>query len=424
MLRKVFCDKKRECPISYDEFFSIGMSKNGYLSYIAHCDRLRSALMLKHYRDRNILSSKIKKEQSSIIDRIFQICFNELLDMLQEFCNDDLCLVDLAEDNITINSLVRFGLTYDGSMDVYRGGKDESPALLYSDFDRFRVTLEKVLCKLVNQDFPIFTIEIEPEMENMPLYELKLNAEREHDYEMYDRKPDFPTSSGKSADIFSWAEKAERYYYHQYFIDSYEGIEDEIAFREESIFDAHRHTLYIFKGNLPCKKKQHTLEPTKAVIDLPDINTCKAELDVLYCHECKRFYISETSYELYREKYGFLPICFDYDYDGYDSSAGYRLRAEKSPLMLCGYSVSKKNGLSRASRQKLLAWIMDHHIHGLEKPDIINHLELLIETNGINPNNADAREKWSDDLEFVHNYGIDDQLNVEIHNIVRKNRIR
>lgn len=420
MLREVFCKEIRKFPIPYNEFAQIGMSKNGYLLYIAQCDRLRSALILKahslqFYREGKA-KSKLKDERGSI-DKICQICFDELIDMLQTFCKDDLDITYLARKNISTDALYTMGLRYSGSTDFLFGlNDDESPFLLYSDFDRFRVFLEEVLYKLINRDFPIFTIEFEPKMEDLPLYQLKLDAERKYDYEHHDSEPDFPVDSGKSEDIFSWAEKAERYYNHQNFIFNHENIEDVIASKEKSIFDAHKHTLYIFKGSLSCKKEQHTLESTKAVVTLPDNNMHKAELDVFYCRECNKFYINETSYNLYRKKYGFLPVCFVYD-SRCGLPAGYSTRAEKSPLMLCGYSVSQKSGLSKNDREKLLAWIIDHHIHGLEKFDIITHLEFLIETNGNNPNNAMAKEKWKDDLRFVHNYAIDKQPNADINNI-------
>lgn len=176
MLKKVFFTEKRTEPISYEEFSAIGMSKAGYISYIAHCDRLRSALVLHYYADCGIVSSEIKKRKESIKD-ICQICLDELLRVLQCFCDDNINLADLAREQISVDSLL-YNMSYNGSMEVFLGKDAESPALLYVGFDCFRIYIEEILYKLVNHIFPIFSFDVDPDIEDMDLNILKIKAEQ------------------------------------------------------------------------------------------------------------------------------------------------------------------------------------------------------------------------------------------------------
>ena len=84
----------------------------------------------------------------------------------------------------------------------------------------------------------------------------------------------------------------------------------------------------------------------------------------------------------------------------------FNKRKEYSFLSLAGYSVRQNDGLSETERRNILINLL---YHGVTKHEIINHLSMLIETNGSNPRMYPARDKWISDLRFVRDYKIDEQ---------------
>ena len=76
--------------------------------------------------------------------------------------------------------------------------------------------------------------------------------------------------------------------------------------------------------------------------------------------------------------------------------------ARESILMQYGYNVSKVEGLSNESRQKILAIIIDNKI--LSKTEIISYLDFFINQRLSLNNMKDAVAKWKEDRKFVENY--------------------
>ena len=70
--------------------------------------------------------------------------------------------------------------------------------------------------------------------------------------------------------------------------------------------------------------------------------------------------------------------------------------------MQYGYNVSKVEGLSNESRQKILAIIIDNKI--LSKTEIISYLDFFINQRLSLNNMKDAVAKWKEDRKFVENY--------------------
>lgn len=170
-------------------------------------------------------------------------------------------------------------------------------------------------------------------------------------------------------------------------------------------------TLFIYKGNVLCHKHKHPLVPATAIIH--DKQDREIELDVEYCPVCKRYMLSFTSYEQYRERYGVLIGKMKMiSSNGYDGEFDM---ASESPLKLCGYNVSQSAGLTTATRQYLLAKIIHDGI--MSKIEVIHYLEHFINMNGAKPENALALEKWSEDLDFVHRYNKNIQPIVYIEQI-------
>jgi len=76
--------------------------------------------------------------------------------------------------------------------------------------------------------------------------------------------------------------------------------------------------------------------------------------------------------------------------------------------------VNKADGLSEITRQKILMSLMRI---GYSKYEIINYLDMLINTNGNKRNMSLAKKKWEQDLEFVRKYEMDKQRSVKIKKI-------
>lgn len=170
-------------------------------------------------------------------------------------------------------------------------------------------------------------------------------------------------------------------------------------------------TLFIYKGKVLCHTQKHPLVPATALIH--DDQDREIELDVEYCPTCKRYMLSYTSYEQYRERHGLL-IAKMKMISG-NSSGGEFDMASEGPLKLCGYNVSQAEGLSATTRQFLLAKIIHDGI--MTKLDVIHYLEQFINMNGAKKDNVLALEKWCDDLDFVHKYNNSTQPRVYIDKI-------
>lgn len=169
-------------------------------------------------------------------------------------------------------------------------------------------------------------------------------------------------------------------------------------------------TLYVYNGNIGCHKKHH-------------ISTYCAHIDsfdreigfyVEYCSECDKYLMKYADYSVYLKRYKFFPMkinrpryCFD------DFS-----RAETSELFDNGYSVSQEVGLSENQRHEILAFMIDYGI--MEQRKILNHIEMLIKTNGKAVNNEIALSKWENDKQFVLNYKLADKPLVKIGRIERR----
>lgn len=113
--------------------------------------------------------------------------------------------------------------------------------------------------------------------------------------------------------------------------------------------------------------------------------------------------------------YNFLPIHFEMVNHNGDFFIEHDVRAEASPLMLCGYSVSRKHNFSREYRHKVLERIICDGV--LSKYEIMKYLDMFIRINGQKYNMDVAVAKWEDDLKFVREYNFDKQRIVRIDKI-------
>ena len=161
--------------------------------------------------------------------------------------------------------------------------------------------------------------------------------------------------------------------------------------------------LYIYRGNIKCKRLNHHVIPATAVVIL--LNDETIQLNVEYCTNCKKFYLSYDVYEEYRNRYGVLIGNLRFEESG--NYSGYYDLALESPLKLCGYNVGQKDSFSSQQRKFILSSIIHNKI--MTKLDVIRYLSYFIKMNGARLGNDLAVEKWREDLRFVQEYNINVQ---------------
>ena len=79
--------------------------------------------------------------------------------------------------------------------------------------------------------------------------------------------------------------------------------------------------------------------------------------------------------------------------------------------------MSRAEGLSNKSRQKILGIIIDNKI--LSKSEIISYLDFFINQRLSLDNMKDAVAKWKEDRIFVENYKNDEYDQVRVNSIYR-----
>ena len=169
--------------------------------------------------------------------------------------------------------------------------------------------------------------------------------------------------------------------------------------------------LYIYKGNIRCRRNGHNIIQATAVMRGKSDNEIK--MNVEYCTQCKKLILNYTSYEEYRSKYGViignLRMVTNDLFDG-----AYDL-AEESPLKLSGYNVGQQDDLDSQTRHLVLATIIYNNT--MTKGEVIQYLEFFLRQNENRATHRLACKKWREDLEFVQNYNINTQPRVAVSGV-------
>lgn len=151
--------------------------------------------------------------------------------------------------------------------------------------------------------------------------------------------------------------------------------------------------VYVYKGNIKCEK-EHRIRSFRA--EIPFLDKTKI-FYIDYCYDCGQFILKYADYKKYFQKMHFFPFkTKPINVQRKD----YR-RSEISELMNYGYSVSQSAGLSDNYRHELLKWIVD--TGKLKKREVLNYLDLFMETNGMKENMELAVSKWQCDRNYVFN---------------------
>lgn len=170
-------------------------------------------------------------------------------------------------------------------------------------------------------------------------------------------------------------------------------------------------TLYIYEGNILCKRNHHDIISVTA--KLRDLADKEVEINAEYCTVCHKFLLSHDLFDKYRKYHGLL---FG-DFRLYDSDGSYlygKLAAE-STLHLFGYNVNQNNDYSAKQRQYILARIIHDGI--MTKQQVLDYLSYFVKQNKNRDNLKLAVEKWTEDIYFVEDYNIKTQPRTIISNI-------
>lgn len=177
-------------------------------------------------------------------------------------------------------------------------------------------------------------------------------------------------------------------------------------------FDSKVHTLYIYKGLIGCFRNKHHLAGANVLV--PTTSGLTVLLNAIYCADYNRFYISYAEYSYYIEQYKSLLTKFVLN-ESIQSNGEFGNLADKSPLKLCGYTVSQERGLTQEERENILYEMISSGI--ISKPEAMQYIEWFIRFNGNREINHLARSKWESDLSYVRNLNLANQPNQKINTI-------
>lgn len=178
-------------------------------------------------------------------------------------------------------------------------------------------------------------------------------------------------------------------------------------------------TLYVYKGKIICERDHHRIEQVTAILKNRDGNDI--ELNVSHCLDCEKFFLHYNIYQHYRDIYGTILGNIRMAKNGNFDDDSYML-ADESPLRLCGYSVSRKSGLSQGERQTIIASCIESG--AMTKEAVIRLLNWFVEVNGAKAGNEQALEKWCEDLDFALAYGTPKQNRYQVSRIAKYDRNR
>lgn len=172
-------------------------------------------------------------------------------------------------------------------------------------------------------------------------------------------------------------------------------------------------TLYIYKGNIRCKRQKHKIISATAI--LKNISDQDVVINAEYCTECQKYILSYDLFLHYRDKHhvliGDLKLVTNEFYDGNIELA------EESPLHLCGYNVGQKDDYTSRHRHYILAKLIYDGI--MEKQRILDYLSSFVRSRKENPAMKLAVSKWEEDISFVQNYNISTQPSTIITKIIK-----
>lgn len=186
----------------------------------------------------------------------------------------------------------------------------------------------------------------------------------------------------------------------------------EDAKNEDVTFVDGGETLYVCKSSLSCRRNNHKIISATGM--LKAISGKLVPLNVNYCTNCKKYFISYEEYKHYREMYGAIlgKLAFS---TGDFVSSGFGEMAPESILRMCGYNVNQTENLTERERHAILEGIIDNNI--ISKYRVMEYLQFFINRSKNSYSLDVAVDRWKDDLDWVREYKLATQKKTVIKNI-------
>lgn len=386
---------KKEFPISQESYREAGLKDIDYFDLIDYCDQLRSVYICKS-RFSELSNTEYEKRILSDIAQFFHKHF-------AIECNE------LTDRSFRI-------IVFPENAPLYE----------------YQAEIEKVVCRICHnkgEKWPFNQYKTEFLSNGREYYKVPfIHISNKTEYLQCELEKLEEESNYCRSNSFVFMESQKKDYLEQ-LLESIDTIRREIMLRKykkeqdeldrkimsETVFVPEKNTLYIhFGNNIKCKRDHHRIQCFNAFV--PTINNGRVKINVNYCLDCKKFFISNDSYQWYIKNYKVILVRFAFVSENGEYVDFYQTdKAAASPLALCGYTVSQKVGYSAYERHEILSRIINMGIQ--RKWQVIDLLMYFIDYNGRKPGNSVAVSKWEDDLKFVYHFDEDKQQNVEIDNI-------
>lgn len=424
----------RQTPITFEEFADRGWAINDFLTYLHLCKNLYSTSIEEAKLYFDIENTTGDKKHPNVIAAIINIKRFLYTKGICEIFNWKYC----AE---CVEMSFAYGLQYKIYHSKFlsisiRGNNYRDTSSYIRDFDDFRMQFERALCwNNLGENYCLmhyvdgyfetaqnnagFDAFLDFDLPKYDFRSVELLIER-----LENAKRVHKICCEELAEQLNGEIKIHTYNDFLTIIKNYE-LEDDICYyldefleklikKKKSIVPTwtDEDTLYIYKGKTSCHTRKHEMVSATAI--LTGRNNSEIKLNVEYCPHCKKFLMSYTVYESYREKYGMLLGKLRMDSASTSGIADIVL-SEYSPLKLNGYSVNQQDGYSRQDRQYILSKVIEKG--SLLKSEVVRYLEYFINMNGRRSGNEIALSKWKQDLEFVLQYKMAEQDEYEIRHI-------
>jgi hypothetical protein len=177
-------------------------------------------------------------------------------------------------------------------------------------------------------------------------------------------------------------------------------------------FNINDFVLYVYESVNTVSCGRSSLHPTESVtINTITISGSPVSFNAYYCPKCNKYFTTKATIDdiFPQKKYPFVKLKLLY-------TDGLKLQSE-TILHFYGYTVNA-NGPSEIQRENLLAKLLTYGV--VTKKEVEGLLWHLINYNGRKKNMNNAKAKWESDLEFVRDFNLSKQKQVNVRRLTMK----
>ena len=182
------------------------------------------------------------------------------------------------------------------------------------------------------------------------------------------------------------------------------------------------YSLFVLSNTINCSLNHRTKD---LVAKIPTIdengNFNYEEINASYCFDCMRFTVLKEDFNSIKGTVMCKVIDETTDLQSRGSTeSDIDIEQKKSILFNYGYNVQTKKNLSEAQRHIILSSVIEASI--MNRRDVINHINTLIERGSKIHSWQDATQKWKADKKFVSEYQTNSLPDIIFNNIILKYR--